>query len=586
MNTTMTQLPLRDYQRDALAAVTGAWHKGVQRPAVVAPTGAGKTVMFSHLIADHLTAEPRSRAVVLVHRDELADQAMDKIRQVAPDLTVGKVKASDNDVHADVVVASVQTLARSSRLQQLLDSQYPGYDPERGESEYRPFSLVVVDECHHAVAPSWLEVMRELGALIGPEGTVWRDSDGEEVEWTTRFVGFTATLARGDEVGLGRVWQKVAYAISLTRLIRRGHLADVRGKHVVLEDLDLSDVKRSGGDYQTGALGDALSGAHMPEVVAQAYLEHAKDRQGVVFTPTVDTALETSYALCNAGIVAAVVTGTTPREVRREVYADYQSGRVQVLVNCMVLTEGFDAPWASCAVIARPTQSAPLYTQMVGRVLRPWPGKADALVLDVVGASTHHKLATLIDLAPGTVKAIGEGESLAEAEEAAELAAIADEEARAEWARQSRMAAKDVDLFAQSRNVWLRTPAGVWFVPTREGEYFLWPSSEPGRWDVCVAPMDGYKRLPWQRLHTGLSLDLAMSWAQTEAEEADASVASRDASWRKGKTKASEGQKGMLRRYYREDEYDENTITKADASDMISVDIAARVFDRHYRRLM
>ena len=327
-------------------------------------------------------------------------------------------------------------------------------------------------------------------------------------------------------------------------------------------------------------------GAGIGELVAAAYTEHAADRQGVVFTPTVDTAISVALELSNAGIPAASVFGAMSREDRREHYRDYQDGKLQVLVNCMVLTEGWDAPWASCAVIARPTRSAPLYTQMVGRVLRPWPGKTDALVLDVVGASEDNKLATLIDLAHGKVRQLGDGESLAEAVEAAELAELADEVEREEYARQSGLTAKDVDLFAQSRNVWLRTRAGVWFVPTREGEYFLWPSSddtgEPGRWDVCVAPVVNYKRLPWERLHTGLSLDLAMSWAQTEAEESDASVASRDASWRKGKTRASDAQIGMLTRYYRPDEIPEK-VTKADASDMISVAMASKVFDRYYQ---
>lgn len=557
-----TQLPLRDYQEQALAAVRADWASGVQRPAVVAPTGAGKTVMFAHLINEEVRGE--ARAVVLVHRDELADQAMDKIRQVAPDLRVGKVKAGDNQVRSDVVVASVQTLATGSRLSQLLDT----------EEQHGPFGLVVVDECHHAVAPSWRRVLEGLGAFSEHSGT--------------QCVGFSATLARGDEVGLGSVWQKVSYAISLTRLIRRGYLADVRGVRVTVEDLDLAGVRRSGGDYQAGALGDALTDANMPEIVAEAYLEHAKDRQGVVFTPTVDTAIACATALDEVDIPTEVVTGDTPRDERRRIYAAYQGGEIQVLANCMVLTEGFDAPWASCAVIARPTQSTPLYTQMVGRVLRPWPGKTDALVLDVVGAAEQHKLATLIDLAPGTVHTVRPDQTLTEAVEEAELAALEDEQEREAYARQSRMTAKDVDLFAQSRSVWLRTPAGVWFIPTREGEFFLWPSTEPGMWDVCVAPSaePGMRRPAWERLHTGCSLDLAMSWAQTEAEEVDASIASKASSWRKGKVKPSEAQLRVLTNLrVAEQGVDIESLTKTEASDLISIGFAARIFDRHYRKV-
>lgn len=556
-----SQLPLRDYQRDALDAVRAAWSRGVQRPAVVAPTGAGKTVMFSHLIADDFREFPDTRSVVLVHRDELADQAMDKIRQVSPGLRVGKVKAGDNEVTADVIVASVQTLATGSRLDQMMATEH----------DHGPLALVVVDECHHAVAPSWRRVMDRLGCFNPESGT--------------HVVGFSATLARGDGVGLGSVWQEVAYAISLTRLIRRGHLADVRGVQVRVEDLDLADVRRSGGDYQVGSLGEAMMDSHAPTTIASAYREHAADRQGVVFTPTVETAHESADELNRAGIVSEVITGTTPREDRRLIYKRYQAGDVQVLVNCMVLTEGFDAPWASCAVIARPTQSAPLYTQMVGRVLRPWPGKKDALVLDVVGVSTQHKLATLIDLAPGAVSTLRPDQTLAEAVEEAELAALADEAEREAAARQSRLTAKVVDLFEQSTSVWLRTKAGVWFIPTREGEFFLWPASEPAKWDVCEAPMDGHKRKPWERRYVNFDIETAMSWAQTLAEEADPSVATKAASWRKHGGKASDAQKGMLKRFYSPNEYDEDTIKKSTASDMISIGIASKVFDRHYTKL-
>lgn len=559
-----TQLPLRPYQQDALDAVHAAWGRGVQRPAVVAPTGAGKTVIFSHLIHDHLR-DHGSRALVLVHRDELADQAIDKIRQVAPDLSVGKVKANENDVRADVVVASVQTLARPARLDQLLAST---------EGMYMTIGLVVVDEAHHAVAPSWRAVLERLGAFSTRAGA--------PVLSGPKVVGFSATLARGDGIGLGSVWQEVAYAISLTRLIRRGHLADVRGVRVKVADLDLSGVKRLGSDFSMVGLGEALEDSSAPEVITAAYLEHAKDRPGVVFTPTVATAEAVTERMNAAGINAAMVTGATPRDDRRRIYAEYQSGLTQVLVNCMVLTEGFDAPWASCAVIARPTQSAPLYTQMVGRILRPYPGKTDALVLDVVGASGLHKLATLIDLEPGAAHTVRPDQSLAEAVDEAE----AEEAARHHRETPRSFTVAEVDLFAESRSVWLQTDAGVWFVPTREGECFLWPSAEPGLWDVCVAPAkkEGERgRAPWERRHVGCTLELAMSWAQVEAEEADASVASRDASWRKRKAPASEGQIKFLNSLGHKDL---DGITKNEASDLISISLASKAFDRHYRSVI
>ena len=140
----MAELHLRDYQREAIDAVFQAWTEGLKRPAIVLPTGAGKTVVFAHLIkrwdadwADPSTVACRGRRViVLVHRDELADQAIAKIRSVAPDLNVGKVKAGDNDIHADVLVCSVQTLASQRRRIQLLNTQ-PVNGPDRPDHHGR-----------------------------------------------------------------------------------------------------------------------------------------------------------------------------------------------------------------------------------------------------------------------------------------------------------------------------------------------------------------------------------------------------------------------------------------------------------------
>ena len=130
-------LKLRPYQREAIDSVFSAWNSGMQSPAVVLPTGMGKTVIFSHLASEFILKRSK-RVAVLVHRDELADQAIDKIRSVAPHLSVGKVKAESNETDVQVLVCSVQTVSRPKRLDQLP----------------RDIGLVIVDECHHAAAES------------------------------------------------------------------------------------------------------------------------------------------------------------------------------------------------------------------------------------------------------------------------------------------------------------------------------------------------------------------------------------------------------------------------------------------------
>lgn len=505
----MTEIHLRQYQRDAIDAVFKAWADGMQRPALVLPTGAGKTVVFASLIKEFRDlSEIRfpglpggRRVIVLAHRDELVDQAIAKIRAIAPDLNVGKVKAQDDDYDADVMVCSVQTLASLGRRNQLVYMQ----------ETYGNVGLIVTDECHHAAAASYKKVYAAFPDALQ--------------------LGVTATLERGDKVGLGDVWQDVVYKRSIPWMISKGFLSDVRTKQIDLEALDMGAVKASRGDWQAGDLGQALMDAEADKAIARAYREHAGDRRGIVFTPTVETAHAAADALNRSGVRSRVLSGETPRVDRQEWYEQFRTGRTQVLVNCMVLTEGFDAPWAEVAVIGRATKSAGLYAQMVGRVLRTWPGKKEALVLDLVGASAHG-LRTLIDLEPEAVKTLRDGESLAEA-----IVREAEEGDRKVPAGSVafEMRARDVDSFAGSAVAWNQTPKGVMYVRCGEGTYvLLWPTEPPCElWDVVVAK-EGER---WVRTsYTGLSIGEAMAWGEAVAEDHSTSFGiGRGAPWRKGK---------------------------------------------------
>lgn len=555
-------LRLRPYQEDAVKAVMGAWTEGMQRPAVVLPTGAGKTVVFSHLAhrfrdwrtaADGGAVRPR-RVVILVHRDELADQTLSKLRTIAPHLSVGKVKAADNDVTADVMVCSVQTLARAARAGQLLDAQAYAGD----------IGLVIVDECHHAVADSYRNIMAALGCYDGG---------------TDRLaVGFTATLARGDGRGLGDVWQDVVFTRSILWMIAKGHLTDVRARQVELSDLDLKGVKRTGGDYQAKSLGEAMEAAGAPEVIRQVLQTQAADRRSVlVFVPTVDLAHEVQKHLDSGGLASGVVSGATPREERLRLYERFRRGSLRVIVNCMVLTEGADFPFADCAVIARPTSNQSLFIQMVGRVLRPSPatGKTDALVLILSGEGG--KISTLVDLEPDAVREVRDGESLAEAYER-------EEERREKKAPAGsvrfELKHRDLDLFAASAAYqWLRTEVGVQFISLGgNGLVALWPcADQEGLWDVVHIP-EG--REPWQRLHTCLDLGMALAWGESEADERSGINTGKKASWRR--KPASEAQLRYASNLGRKVSQD---MRAGEVGDEISIGLASRKIDRYARKL-
>jgi superfamily II DNA or RNA helicase len=482
-------LPLRPYQRAAIDAVYKAIAGGCTRPAVLLPTGSGKTVIFSHL-----ATEQHARGVktlIIAHRDELIQQAAGKIRAVSPGLNVGIVKAElDEHDGADVVVGSVQTLARPHRRDAITG-----------------VGLVVVDEAHHAPAATYMEVLEHFGCL--------RD------EQPTPCVGFTATLKREDG-GLAEVWQKIAFKRDVLEMIADRHLVNVRGKRVVVDSLDLDRVKTRHGDLQDGQLARALDESNAASVVADAYAKFAADRPGVVFVPTVDTAKTMAEVLQKAGIRTAAVWGDMPKEERAATLKAYADGDIQVLTNAMLLTEGWDAPWASCAVIARPTKSAALYVQMVGRVLRPWQGKRDALVLDVMGASTRHNLATLADLTERELT-VEDGESLA-------AAALDDDPDALPGLRAVAVDWQDISLFDESSVRWLRTDGGTWFIPAGELLYFLLPADEPGAYRIRRwSPVEGVRP---PSPDPEYPLEFAMQWAEIYAQRAAWKLAQRGAGWR------------------------------------------------------
>lgn len=543
-------IALRPYQREAIDAVQAAWAEGMQRPAVVLPTGAGKTVVFSRMAAEHVAAKG-TRVVILVHRDELADQTLNKLKQTEPSLFTGKVKAQADNVAADVMVCSVQTLARETRFNRLVDSQ----------KTCGRIGLVIVDECHHAAAISYRNILAGLGCFTGMDG------DDPAVA-----VGFTATLARGDGQGLGGVWEDAVYTRSPLWMMSRGHLVDVKSKLIDVDTLHLGDVKKSRGDYTASSLGDAMMEAGGPQIIRKVLAEHAADRRSpMVFTPTVEVARATAEALGDA----AYVHGGTPREDRLNIYRQFRTGEIRTLINCMVLTEGADFPFADCAVIARPTKSEPLFIQMVGRVLRPSPAtcKDDALVLILAGEGGS--LCTLVDLEPGFEGKVADDETLAEAYEREESRKEAKVPA---GSLRFELKHRDIDLFkASAAYSWLRTNAGVQFIPLGDnGEIVLWPAKdELEKWDVAYAPPRGN----WERLHTGLDLGIAMAWAESEASDRSSLNMTRTAAWRK--KPASPKLIGLLR-------YAGKTVPEGIraglASDLFAVTIASRKLDRFLPR--
>jgi superfamily II DNA or RNA helicase len=551
--TTTTSLHLRDYQTDAIDSLVAAWNKGIRRPAVVLPTGGGKTVIFAHLtrrwICDWDGSYTRG-VVVIVHREELITQTVRKLHEVDPSLKVGVVKAGRNEINGfDVMVCSIQTIRKSHRLDQ-----------------FEGIGLVIVDECHHAAADSYVSVMdhfEESGAV---------------------FAGFTATMDRDDSRSLGDVWNEIVCTRDVLDLIGEGHLTDVEGKMVTIDGLSLNKAKMTRGDFSDVSLSDLLLDVDAQTTVANAYHEHAREadgsyRKGLLFAPTVIAAKAFASAFNDKGIPTEVIWGTMPSEDRNVIIKKFIAGEIRVLSNCMVLTEGFDVPDTSVVVIARPTKSASLYVQMVGRGLRPFPGKIRALVLDVVGASEDHTLATLADLSSRRVDVVEPGETLIGAAKRLAKKGVA--------SLKGYINHKDVDLFHRSASMWQRTDAGLFFISTTCEEpetcswsgsvackghlVFLWPGQEFERYKVGVCPTYA-KGGRW--IHDDVSLTFGMSFAEEFAGKS--AITNKKASWRKRSEPATPAQVGYATRLGISVPTD---VTKSQLSDMINIRVASNRLD-------
>ena len=478
----MTALTPRPYQEDAITAVLAAHTRGVRRPLIVLATGAGKTIIFAELIRRR-----GGRALVMAHRDELIGQAVDKLRLVMPNAEIGVVKAERDERDAPIVVASIQTLARPGRLARIA----------------RDFSTVVVDEAHHAAAETYRLVLAHLGCF---------DPDGPLT------LGVTATADRGDGVGLGAVFEEIVYELPILDLIEQGYLSDLRAVQVRLR-ADYGALHVRGGDFVDSESAAAFLDADGPTHVAAAYAEHARDRKGLVFTPTVAVAHAVAEAFGASGVPAAAVDGSTPTDERRRILRDFAAGTTRVVANCAVLTEGFDEPSIGCVVVARPTRSRALFQQMIGRGTRRYPGKDDCLVLDVVGASTRHDLQTTATLFGLPVDALATATVATAAAQRREIEEAAH--------REGELVARTVDLFRRRPVHWVPAGGERFVLATGRGSLVL--RQRENAWDVLHLP----EHDPPGILATGLDLGYAQGLAEDRAVALGAgALVAREAAWR------------------------------------------------------
>lgn len=348
---------LRPYQQRARDHIHAEWENGHNRTLLVLPTGTGKTIVFASVAADQVRAG--DRVLILAHRGELLEQAADKLqRSTGLVSAVEKADATCLNTWFRVVVGSVQTLQRTARL-------------ERFPHDY--FGTIIIDEAHHAITDGYRRILDYFG--------------------DAKVLGVTATPDRGDMRNLGEVFDSLAFEYKLTDAIKEGYLCRIMAQTIPLK-LDISSVTMSGGDYAVGDLGTALD-PYLEQIAAEM-AQRCKGRKTVVFLPLIKTSQKFRDLLNSHGFRAAEVNGQSTD--RKEVLADFDAGKYNVLCNSMLLTEGWDCPSVDCVVVLRPTKVRSLYSQMVGRGTRLSPGKSDLLLLDFLWMTDKHELCRPADL--------------------------------------------------------------------------------------------------------------------------------------------------------------------------------------------
>jgi len=351
-------MKLRPYQDDAIATIKADWRAGLTDVLAVLPTGSGKTVTFLHLLAgpDGVLGREK-RGLVIAHRKDLIEQPMRRLKADIPawKQRAGMVMAEHDQVDRQLVFASIQTLQQPHRLKWLL---------YHGAIDY-----LVIDEAHRA--RSYRDLIKTL----------------KKKNPNLRHVGVTATpMSPG--ATLGKVYQHCSVKITLPSLIPQ-YLVPPRWL-AIATGISLERVASSDGDFVVKQLASVFDQDDELGLMVASWKEHAWGRCTIAFTVSVKGAYALAKRFRVAGIPALALDGTSSQEERRAGLHALRSGKIKVLVNAQLFTEGTDVPEISCVMVGRPTHSDLTYLQMVGRGLRLAPGKNDCLILDFAPVETRN----------------------------------------------------------------------------------------------------------------------------------------------------------------------------------------------------
>jgi superfamily II DNA or RNA helicase len=432
---------LRPYQSEAVENAFKAWDSGLDRIAIAAATGAGKSVILA-AIAREFIAQHGGPVVLLAHRRELILQAARHFKKAGPDLNVQTVIGSPGKagtttratkIHqwnkADILVTSPQTLGSATTIRAFPDPR-----------------AIIVDESHRAMANQYTKVLTALGAFSG-----------------TKTLGVTATPFREDYREYSDVFQAIVASIDIEWLITHcddgnggvrecdpgeGYLIPPTLRHLLVDGLDLSVVptsfKNGTADFREAELAAAMESSGAFDMVIDTIEREFSTRKGAIFAPTVESSRYLAQRMTERGMPCHHVDGETATGLRESAVQDLADNKVRWMSNVNIFTEGFDMPDIDMVVLASPTRSRIKFRQAVGRALRPSPGKRDAIVLDVAGASDGMSLAGLEALTDTETLSATDGETLSQ------LLARTDRERRGRYNRVQSHASRAMDIQARA----------------------------------------------------------------------------------------------------------------------------------------
>ena len=584
--TTKSEIKLRDYQEEALAAIdSNLREQGYNRQLLHLATGLGKTFTASECMR-----RMNRPVLAMMHREELAYQAMAAIRLVWPDASIGLVKAENNQVGRDVTVALVQTLSSEKRFKEA----FPDH-------KLAAPHFIWTDEVHHGAADTYRWVYDQFGLL---------QKGGSHFH-----LGVTATPKRADDKGLVDLFDTIAYSMGIRDGIGKNYLCDLKGHTLIFSNSDMDEVTNVQGDYNQGQLDKAVRKVARNAAIIECWqdkarLEDGTMRQTIAFCVSVEHAHELAGAFTKVGVKADVVYGEMDSDARKRALAKFQSGKTEVMCNVGVLTEGFDYPPTGCILMARPTKSGVLYTQMAGRGTRLYPGKKNCLILDVADVSRKNTLNQPVTL--GKVLGVFESDGTP----------ARDVESAKKFI-QSRMkgmgpgiaidaqnvaGGKEFDPFADPFSAselvgfrWHKGASGLTLSLPKEGmagdPRWLVLHRHPKTWLYDVALVTrvntgtngaGFNQYEYRQEYVNKnqfpSEEIAAVWAGDYAKKVSpgiARLADKNANWRKDEfARASQGQMDTVKKLYRKGlppGYNPNGLTKGQASELIDLALAQKI---------